>query len=143
MSFVNNIVYQEDRPNYIKHKGKHELETKIKDHKEIYSDNKQISKYEFRRYNPRWTGEFIFIDSELLQDKYKANLFETVYVLEHYSTPILKINLSSLRPPIKKNEIETLSGIWNSLSDINGINKCLKAFNLSFHYSGRRGFTKT
>ena len=116
--------------NYVLHcegiKRCYDLETKIRDHKNealnAFRNSKALRLG--RVYNSRWFGLF-----ELGNDK-KLN-----YFLYHYRTPILKINIDESMPYI-------LDGIWNSNSDIQGVNKCLRAFNLPFRYSSKKGLEK-
>jgi len=116
--------------NYIKHcegiKRRYDLETKIRDHKnEVLNALRNGKALRLKRvYNSRWFGLF-----KLGNDK-KLN-----YFLYHYQTPILKIEIDERRPSI-------LEGIWGSVSDVQGVNKCLKAFNLPYRYSSIKGLQK-
>jgi hypothetical protein len=57
------------------------------------------------------------------------------FYLAHYGTEIVSYNGQDIEPII-------LGGIWNSVSDVQGVNKFISAFGLPFHYSGITGLTK-
>lgn len=98
----------------------YDLGGKIREHKNNFLNGKGQA---IRKYNPRWKGIF-------------ENGFQCPdFVLLHYGTPILKIEVCRREPKI-------LPSIWNSMSDIQGVNKCLYAFNLQFRYSSIKGLVR-
>ena len=125
--------------NYVKHcqgiKRFYDLETKIRDHKnEVLNGLKNNKPVKHKKiYNSRWSGSFDFY--------YLEKERRLIYYLYHYLTPILKIVID-LYDYGNEATPKVLSGIWNSSSDVQGVNKCLKAFNLPFGYSSTKGLQK-
>ena len=109
--------------NYIKHcegiRRRYDLETKIRDHKnEVLNALKNNKSLRIKRaYSSRWSGSFdtYYIDN----DK------KLIYYLYHYTTPILKIVIDLYEAGNEASPY-ILGGIWNSVSDIPGVNKCLR-----------------
>ena len=101
-----------------------DLISKIQKHKDWHFNNHGK---EFMKYNPRWTGEFgSFVFGR------KDNI---VFHLHHFGTLILEIDIKNQKPNI-------LPSIRGSVSDIRGVNQCLKAFNLHYKYSSTKGLQK-
>lgn len=92
------------------------LETKIREFAKTY--NAGTSKV----FNRSWSGEVT-----------NGNGYTNYFILNHYGTPIVKIDLVSTVKP------EMLEGRWDSVSDIQGINKAFDALNLPYHYSKKGG----